>query len=935
MGFESRRSVRRAAVRIVVALIILVLMFSLVGGQILNVWLNIQEFGELYIRPFYYSLLGGLILSLIALFRLDFISRKSLTIWIIRTFLVFFRGGGFYPRQFDFNRFKLSIPTFLAWQTTKTLIGTFLFANALFGMSVIALAAGWDPGLSNLPRIFTIPFIQFSTESRSGAEAVIASAPALILLIPPILGAITVRLILLVGLTNIVKVFTHAITSYYEDGVVTIRTSILEFLISLGLAWTGLTLFFSSYIDYNTRVYIIAALIASGVFGIYGYLDLKRRMVMRSFYLRLGLLVILALSVGSVVAIQNSIADAQKLEWRGPYVVQEIGVNSYLADLDTIKILPYNFSQVSIGSTTVADIISNSGDILSRIRLWDWEAAFTKLKPEIGLIPYVDFEDSDILRFNGTLLWSASLKPVLPPTVTPADRWYNEHLVYTHIPQGFLMLNAHVGEVVDSSNFFKQRRIYYGEGGQRSLFESTWAAIIQGRDRSDEIDNTRYVGRGGVTVGPPLTWLYDVTFFLSFPDRQIHLLRYRDVHERVALVMPYFTYVFDNLIVDMFPVTDGERSYWLMPLITLLPTERLPWSNQNYFARLTGFVLVDAYDGSFQFIITGDDFFTRLFEKIYEDYVTRDVPDWLTNQLRYPAELFSYRVKMFNIYHIRDPAVFIQAREFYEVPAGLEVYYVITRLPNSSELEFLGLLSLEVRGAKGLNLAGYIVVRNDYPKTGEMIFYKVPPDSTTKLLGPTAALQALQRDPDYRTLSTLLASPRIGETIFYEIDKFPVYFIPVYTAREGEGVVTQLGTVAAVGAAFTGQYFVGLGNTPEEAFRTMLFKMAGVEQPPTALLTREEKLAALKDLFNELGIAPAMPLQINANLVFREKTLKFGFAEDLDGIKSELALLSREWKEEFPEGLLVAWESGDSLNLGVIYSDGGVSVLRYVEINLG
>ncbi|MEM4374972.1 MAG: UPF0182 family protein, partial [Nitrososphaerota archaeon] len=668
MGYESRRSGRKAAVKIVIAFIIVVLIFSLVGGQTLNIWLNIQEFGELYIRPFYFSLVGGLLLSFIALFRLDLISRKSLTIWLIRTLLVVFRGGGFYPRQFDFNRFRLSIPTFLAWQATKTLIGMFIFSNALFGMSILALANGWDSGLSNIAKLFTLPFTQFRIDSTAGAETVVSAAPAIILLIPPVLGAITVRLILLVGLTNLVKVFTYAVSSYYEEGVVTIRTSIIEFLISLGLAWTGFTLFFSSYIDYNTRVYILAAFLISGIFALFGYIDMRRRMVMRSFYLRLGLVVIIALAVGSVVTIQNSIADAQKLEWRGPYVMQEVEVNSYLADLNSIKILQYNFSQVSLSTTPPREVVARNSDILSRIRLWDWGAAFTKLKPEIGLIPYVDFEDSDILRFNGTLYWSASLKPILPPAVTAADRWYNEHLVYTHIPQGFLMLDAHTGEVVDSSTYFQQRQIYYGEGGDRSLFETTWAAVIEGRERPDEIGDVRYTGRGGVTVAPPLTWLYDVTFFLSFPDRSVHLLRYRDVHIRVSQVMPYFAYEVGGQIVDMLPVTDGVRSYWLMPLITMLPTERLPWSNGNSFARLTGFALVDAYDGAFQFILVGDDFFSKLFESVYAKHVTREVPGWLREQLRYPAELFSYRVGMFNIYHVRDPAIFIQAREFYEVP---------------------------------------------------------------------------------------------------------------------------------------------------------------------------------------------------------------------------------------------------------------------------
>ena len=47
--------------------------------------------------------------------------------------------------------------------------------------------------------------------------------------------------------------------------------------------------------------------------------------------------------------------------------------------------------------------VKDNDDVLSKIRVWDWNAAFAKLKPEIGLIPYVDFEDNDILRFNDKL----------------------------------------------------------------------------------------------------------------------------------------------------------------------------------------------------------------------------------------------------------------------------------------------------------------------------------------------------------------------------------------------------------------------------------------------------------------------------------------------------------------------------------------------------
>ncbi|MCS7137998.1 MAG: UPF0182 family protein, partial [Candidatus Caldarchaeum sp.] len=721
----------------------MIIFFTLFVSSLLNVWLNILEFGDLFIRPFYFSLVGGVILSFIALFRLDFSSRKSVVIWAFRTFLVLLRGG-FSPRLLDFERFKLSLQTFVAWQFTKLLIGTFVFSNSVFGITVLAMINGWDSGLANIPKIFLLPFTVFGRGDVSGAQAVIDASPSLILLVPPVFSAIGIRLFLLIGLTNVLKVFARALVSFGETGTVTIKASTLEFLASLGLAWTGFNLFLSSSIDYNTRVLVVSAFAASAILALFGFLDLRGKRFLNNIYLRIGLLVILGLATASVVAVQNTIADAQKIEYKGPYVLQEINVNRYLAGLN-VKILTYNFSGTRVTSSDVSSILESNRDILERTRLWDWDAAFAKLRPEIGLIPYIDFEDSDILRFNGSLYWSASMKPVLPPTVTAADVWYNRHLVYTHIPQGFLMLDAHQGEVIDSSKFFMERRIYYGEGGPRSLFSAAWAAVVVGKESPDEIGGARYNGNGGVEIGPPLSWLYDITFFLSYPDKQIHLLRYRDVHERVQLLFPYFNYVFGEDYVDMFPVTDGQKTYWMVPLIIALPTDKTPWSNGNPYVRFVGIALVDVYDGSIKLIMLGDDFFSKLFENVYADFVTREVAQWLHNQIRYPAELFQYQIRLFSLYHIEDPATFIQAREFYEIPQGVEVYYVMTRLPNSDKIEFIGILSLELRGARGQNLAGYAVVRNDYPWLGEMYFYKVPLDSPTKLLGPSAALQALQR----------------------------------------------------------------------------------------------------------------------------------------------------------------------------------------------
>ena len=75
---------------------------------------------------------------------------------------------------------------------------------------------------------------------------------------------------------------------------------------------------------------------------------------------------------------------------------------------------------------------------------------------------------------------------------------------------------------------------------------------------------------------------------------------------------------------------------------------------------------------------------------------------------------------MYNIYHVTDVDIFIQANEFYEIPRGLDTYYIEAKPPGFEEPEFVGLLSLELRGSQGRNLAGYMVVQNDTPNLGHM-----------------------------------------------------------------------------------------------------------------------------------------------------------------------------------------------------------------------
>ena len=381
------------------------------------------------------------------------------------------------------------------------------------------------------------------------------------------------------------------------------------------------------------------------------------------------------------------------------------------------------------------------------------------------------------------------MKPILPSSVSLDNRWYNEHLVYTHVPDGFLTLEATDGQIVDSGEFFKQREIYYGEGG---LFEQTWSGFPTGRgDTSAELGGVSYSGIGGLDVPPPLSWIFEPNFLLSFPGESVHIMRYKDVHDRMEILYPYFLYDLFGKELDSLPVTDGKNSYWLIPLIIGFDTRDVPWSVGNPYLRLVGYALVDSYNGDIQLLKTGDDFFTEMFASQYSEQF-EPMPSWLEEQIRYPVELFNWKTEMYNIYHVTNPETFIQANEFYEIPRGLDTYYVQAKPPGFEQTSFLGLLSLELKGSQGRNLAGYMVVENDLANLGDLQFYEVPLDSETKLIGPTAVREALDRDPEFAQLKTLLRNPRIGDNILYRVGDHDVYFIPVYTAGAG-GVVAQLG----------------------------------------------------------------------------------------------------------------------------------------------
>ena len=933
-------------IRLGIVVVIGIVIFAMVGNQAVILSMNFTEFGDQFSKPLYYTLVSTIILAAIALVRVNISGRSSIFWYVIKTAIGFIGSGGqqsISNNISSFREYKLSYPQFVIWQITKILLFGAFFANIMFGFAAVSFIDGNYLGIENLPKLFSLPFVTPDSNPNFAAENVVPMIPALVILIPPLLAAIGLRLVLYVGIHRIINVITSFLQDSNDGKPRYLNyVSTIEGIIGIGIIWAGFNLFFTDQIDYNTRYVIGGTLFIGFALIAFSVVDRIRARVLthmfkRDVYIRILSIIAIAIIVAGVVSVNNSIADAKKIEFLGPYTAQQIGVNRYLGELNNVQENIHDVQLTSVSANNIKNYVSQNSDVLDVIRVWDWEAAFAKLKPEIGLIPYVDFEDNDILRFNNTLYWTASMKPILPTSVSLENRWYNEHLVYTHVPNGFLTLEATDGQIVDSGEFFKQREIYYGEGG---LFEQTWSGYPNSRDdqNSAELGGVSYSGLGGLDVSPPLSWIFEPNFLLSFPAESVHIMRYKDVHDRMEILYPYFLYDLFGKELDSLPVTDGTNSYWLIPLIIGFDTHDVPWSVGNPYLRLVGYALVDTYNGDIQLLKTGDDFFSEMFASQYSEQF-KPMPAWLEEQIRYPVELFNWKTEMYNIYHVTNVETFIQANEFYEIPRGLDTYYVEAKPPGFAQTEFLGLLSLELRGSQGRNLAGYMVVENDLTNLGNLQFYEVPLNSTTKLIGPTAVREALDRDPEFAQLKTLLRNPRIGDNILYRVGDHDIYFIPVYTAGAG-GVVAQLGTIAAVGAAFNGEYFVGLGETQEKAFEAYLKKVSGVAPTITTAddnyveLVRNDRINIIKSVFEENNITVSEPTSIQIPLSFKEGELFFFTESDRENTEEFLNKFIDNFVKPRSDRVFM-WQEENNLNIGTIFVKDGISEIHYVSIEVG
>jgi len=106
-------------IKLAIIAIIGIIIFAAVGNQAVILSMNFTEFGDQFSKPLYYTLVSTIILSAIALIRINITGRSSIFWYVISTGIGFLVSGGQQPISTNiqsFRNYKLSYVQFVIWQ---------------------------------------------------------------------------------------------------------------------------------------------------------------------------------------------------------------------------------------------------------------------------------------------------------------------------------------------------------------------------------------------------------------------------------------------------------------------------------------------------------------------------------------------------------------------------------------------------------------------------------------------------------------------------------------------------------------------------------------------------------------------------------------------------------------------------------------------------
>jgi len=544
-------------------------------------------------------------------------------------------------------------------------------------------------------------------------------------------------------------------------------------------------------------------------------------------------LAIFSLSNVFSATVQRLVVQPNELVKEKPYIERSIAMTRQAFNLNAIEAETFNPQ----GELTAQDIQTNDSTI-ENIRLWDTRPILQTNRQLQQIRPYYQFHDADIDRYllskndpvtqgNKQQVIIAARELDYRQVIDIAKTWVNEHLIYTHgygftlspvnrVAEGglpyYYVKDIGTGsresgtlsvsdDVIRNSIPISRPRIYYGELTNPYIMTSTKVRELDFPSGEENV-YTVYDGTGGIKIG---NYFRRVLFAEYLKDWQMlfaqnftadtKLLFRRNIRQRVKAIAPFLNYDADPYLVAA--KTDSpEDLYWIIDAYTT--SDRYPYSdpgknNFNYL-RNSVKVVVDAYNGKMDFYVADEDPIIQTWEKVFPQLFKplSAMPTQLRRHIRYPEDFFSIQSERLLTYHMRDPQVFYNREDQWQIPKeiygtksqAVRPYYLIMKLPTASQEEFI--LLHPYTPASRPNLIAWLAARSDGAEYGKLLLYKFPKQKL--IYGPNQIEALINQDPVISQQISLWnreGSRAIqGNLLIIPIEQSLLYVEPLYIEAE-------------------------------------------------------------------------------------------------------------------------------------------------------
>ena len=570
----------------------------------------------------------------------------------------------------------------------------------------------------------------------------------------------------------------------------------------------------------------------------YTNLQIQKRKIKRIIFLVLpfaAYLLVFSLSTFFSATIQRLVVQPNELVKERPYIQRSIRMTRQAFNLNEIEAETFNPQ----GQLTAADIRSNDSTI-KNIRLWDTRPILQTNRQLQQIRPYYQFHDADIDRYllskDNTVsdkqqVIIAARELDYRQVLDIAKTWVNEHLIYTHgygftlspvnrVAEGglpyYYVKDIGAGskesgsltvadEVIRQSIPIGKPRIYYGELTNPYIMTSTKVRELDYPSGEENV-YTVYDGTGGIKIGNYFRRIlfaeylkdWQMLFAQNFTE-QTKLLFRRNIKQRVKAIAPFLNYDRDPYLVaaKTSPKDNPNNLYWLIDAYTT--SDRYPYSdpgkNKFNYLRNSVKVVVDAYNGKVDFYIADpEDPMIQTWAKVFPDLFKplNAMPLELRRHIRYPEDLFSIQSERLLTYHMKDPQVFYNREDQWQIPKeiygtksqAVAPYYLIMKLPTASQEEFI--LLHPYTPTSRPNLIAWLAARSDGAEYGKLLLYKFPKQKL--IYGPNQIEALINQDPVISQQISLWnreGSRAIqGNLLIIPIEQSLLYVEPLYIEAE-------------------------------------------------------------------------------------------------------------------------------------------------------